>query len=46
MILRNWRSASGGSVEESGEADDLRQNSPFAGALSEAERRRVLGEVR
>jgi hypothetical protein len=33
-------------VEESGEADDLRQNSPFAGTLSEAERRRVLGEVR
>ncbi|HMJ32598.1 MAG TPA: hypothetical protein VK501_01675 [Baekduia sp.] len=33
-------------IQESGEADDLRQNSPFAGTLSEAERRRVLGEVR
>jgi hypothetical protein len=27
------------------DADDLRQNSPFAGALSEPERRRVLAEV-
>jgi hypothetical protein len=27
------------------EADDLRQNSPFAGALTEPERRRVLAEV-
>ncbi len=33
-------------VEESSEADDLRQNSPFAGALSEAERRRIISEVR
>ena len=33
-------------VEESPEADDLRQNSPFAGMLSEPERRRILGEVR
>jgi hypothetical protein len=27
------------------DADDLRQNSPFAGALTEPERRRVLAEV-
>jgi hypothetical protein len=27
------------------DADDLRQNSPFAGVLSEAERRRILAEV-
>lgn len=33
-------------VEESSEADDLRQNSPFAGMLSEAERRRIVSEVR
>lgn len=32
--------------EESLEADDLRQNSPFAGMLSEAERRRIISEVR
>jgi hypothetical protein len=29
-------------VEESEEADDLRQNSPFAGVLSEPERRRIM----
>jgi hypothetical protein len=33
-------------VDESPEADDLRQNSPFAGMLSEAERRRIINEVR
>jgi hypothetical protein len=33
-------------IEESPEADDLRQNSPFAGMLSEAERRRIISEVR
>lgn len=33
-------------VEVSPEADDLRQNSPFAGLLSEPERRRILSEVR
>jgi hypothetical protein len=33
-------------VEESTDADDLRQNSPFAGMLSEPERRRILSEVR
>jgi hypothetical protein len=32
--------------EDSREADDLRQNSPFAGMLSEAERRRVFADVR
>jgi hypothetical protein len=32
-------------VEESSEADDLRQNSPFAGMLTEAERRRIISEV-
>jgi len=32
-------------VDESPEADDLRQNSPFAGLLSEPERRRILREV-
>jgi hypothetical protein len=32
-------------VEESQDADDLRQNSPFAGALSEPERQRILREV-
>ncbi|MCP9488845.1 MAG: hypothetical protein MSC31_03110 [Solirubrobacteraceae bacterium MAG38_C4-C5] len=33
-------------LDESPEADDLRQNSPFAGLLSEAERRRIVREVR
>lgn len=33
-------------LDESSEADDLRQNSPFAGLLSETERRRILREVR
>lgn len=33
-------------VDESPDADDLRQNSPFAGLLSEAERRRIVREVR
>ena len=32
-------------VDESPEADDLRQNSPFAGLLSEPERQRILREV-
>jgi hypothetical protein len=32
-------------VDESQEADDLRQNSPFAGLLSEPERRRIVREV-
>lgn len=32
-------------VEESPAADDLRQNSPLAGLLSEAERRRIVKEV-
>lgn len=32
-------------VEESQEADDLRQNSPLAGLLSEPERRRIMQEV-
>lgn len=32
-------------VERSQEADDLRQNSPLAGMLSEPERRRILAEV-
>lgn len=34
-----------GLVEETQEADDLRQNSPFAGVLSEPERRRIMREV-
>jgi hypothetical protein len=33
-------------VEDNQEADDLRQNSPFAGLVSEPERRRILDEVR
>jgi hypothetical protein len=33
-------------IEESQRARDLRQNSPFAGALSEPERRRILEEIR
>lgn len=33
-------------VEVSPEADDLRQNSPLAGLISEPERRRILAEVR
>jgi len=33
-------------VEEGELADDLRQNSPFAGLLSEPERRKILSEVR
>jgi hypothetical protein len=32
-------------IEESDAGDDLRQNSPFAGLLSEPERRRILSEV-
>lgn len=32
-------------VDETQEGDDLRQNSPFAGMLSEPERRRILREV-
>ncbi len=32
-------------VEETQEADDMRQNSPFAGALSEPERMRIWREV-
>jgi hypothetical protein len=32
-------------VEESQEGDDLRQNSPFPGMLSEPERRRIIREV-
>jgi hypothetical protein len=38
--IREQISASGA------EADDLRQSSPFAGALSEPERRRIVAEVR
>lgn len=34
-----------GIVEETQAADDLRQNSPLAGLLSEAERRRIVKEV-
>jgi hypothetical protein len=33
-------------VDRSQDADDLRQNSPLAGLLSEPERRRILDEVR
>lgn len=33
-------------TEESPAADDLRQNSPLAGMLSEPERRRILDEIR
>jgi hypothetical protein len=32
-------------LDESSAGDDLRQNSPFAGLLSEPERRRILAEV-
>ncbi|MGH2913796.1 MAG: hypothetical protein ACRDMX_02290 [Solirubrobacteraceae bacterium] len=32
-------------VDDSQEYDDLRQNSPFAGLLSEPERRRIVREV-
>lgn len=32
--------------EDSGQARDLRQNSPFAGMLSEPERRKIVDEVR
>ena len=32
-------------IEQGQEADDLRQNSPFAGRLSEPERRRIVREV-
>jgi hypothetical protein len=32
--------------QQSSEADDLRQNSPFAGMLSEPERRRIMDAVR
>jgi hypothetical protein len=32
-------------VDESEDNDDLRQNSPFAGLLSEPERRRIVREV-
>ena len=33
-------------AEDTPKARDLRQNSPFAGVLSEPERRRILGEIR
>lgn len=33
-------------VEPSADADDLRQNSPFAGILSEPERRKIISEIR
>src|SRR3954452_16806280 len=33
-------------VADGPDADDLRQNSPFAGLLSEPERRRIVQEVR
>jgi hypothetical protein len=33
-------------VEQGSDADDMRQNSPFAGLLSEPERRRIVREVR
>jgi len=33
-------------VKEDHEADDLRQNSPFAGMLSEPGRRRIVESVR
>jgi hypothetical protein len=33
-------------TEDSQQARDLRQNSPFAGALSEPERRKILKEIR
>ena len=32
-------------TEDSQRARDLRQNSPFAGALSEPERRKILAEI-
>jgi hypothetical protein len=32
-------------VDEGQEAEDLRQSSPFAGILSEPERRRILREI-
>jgi hypothetical protein len=32
--------------EDGQDGHDLRQNSPFAGMLSEAERRRILEQVR
>jgi hypothetical protein len=35
----------GALIDEGQEADDLRQNSPFAGLLSEPERRRIVQEV-
>ena len=33
-------------VADGPDADDMRQNSPFAGLLSEPERRRIVQEVR
>jgi hypothetical protein len=33
-------------ADDSPEGDDLRQNSPFAGVLSEPERQRILREVK
>jgi hypothetical protein len=33
-------------MSDDAHADDLRQNSPFAGLLTEPERRRILEEIR
>ncbi|MGC2372524.1 MAG: hypothetical protein WA484_01495 [Solirubrobacteraceae bacterium] len=45
LLARSIPELRGALVDESQEADDLRQNSPFAGVLSEPERRRIMHEV-
>jgi hypothetical protein len=45
LLTRSVPEIRGTLVERSQEADDLRQNSPLAGVLSEPERRRILAEV-
>jgi hypothetical protein len=46
LLARPLRDVQRAIVEEGDAADDLRQNSPLAGLLSEAERRRIVEEVR
>lgn len=46
LLTRPVREIQQAIVEQSEAADDLRQNSPLAGLLSEAERRRIVEEVR
>jgi hypothetical protein len=46
LLRRPLREIRAEIVAETHSSDDLRQNSPFDGMLSEAERRRIFNEVR